>query len=254
MFSRRGKNWGKNDPPAPAAKWRWLDDAWRSWLRRSPDGVDLFTRWKEAGALVDLLGEDVYRDQLVRLLSRVDPRDCAAAGFGCTRRLDRSCQGPQICSRDPSAEAAGAAGREGPVPGGCDTFYGWWDGSYPVRVAFSPGDRHRAVHWDRDLWIDGAAVAGDQTLDDYGSWLDERFFVIAAEGPDDHPAQSYVWDSLYSTIRSLVVHDADRGTTLILVPTPEERWTQPEAVRDGDRLLIHPDGPGGEPDRVLPIH
>ncbi|MEU4624788.1 hypothetical protein AB0G04_33055 [Actinoplanes sp. NPDC023801] len=149
--------------------------------------------------------------------------------------------------------AAEAARREGPVPGGCADYYGWWGDGFTLRITFGPGDRHCAIQWDRSLWIDGIAIAEHETLDDYGMWLDDRFFVIAAEGPNDHPAQSFVWDSLVSTIRSLVVHDAGQGTTIVLVPTPGERWTDPTVSRDGDVLLIHPDRSGGPPARTLPI-
>ncbi|GAB7051507.1 hypothetical protein [Catenuloplanes indicus] len=237
-----------------ALKWRLLDDPWRSWLRRSDAGVDLFNRWHEAGEHVALLGEAAYREQLVRTLSRAVPRDCAAARFGCTRRMDRACRNPEICAQDPLPGTGAAVHREGPVPGGCDHYVGWWGDSYGLRVAFSAGDRHRAVQWDRKLWIDGAPIAAEQSLDEYGAWLDERFFVILAEGPDDHPDQAYIWDSPVSAIRSLVVHDADRAATLVLVPTAGERWTNPTVVRDGDVLLVHPDRDGGAADRTLPVY
>ncbi|MDP9793083.1 hypothetical protein J2S43_001595 [Catenuloplanes nepalensis] len=215
--------------------------------------MDLFNRWSEASEHVDLLGEDAYREQLVQVLSRVVPRDCAAARFGCTRRMDRSCQEPEVCAQDPPPGAGEAVHREGPRPGGCDHYVGWWGDSFALRISFGAGDRHRAVQWDRRLWIDGLPIADDQTLDECGHWLDDRFFVILAEGPDDHPAQSFGWDSLASTIRSVVVHDADRGSTVVLVPAAEERWTNPAVVRNGDVLLIYPDRVGGAPDRTLRV-
>ncbi|WP_106317778.1 hypothetical protein [Actinoplanes italicus] len=245
-------------PPEPvevraALKWRHLADPWRLWLRRSAAGVDLFNRWTESSEHVEMLGEDAYREQLVRLLSRAVPRDCAASGFGCTRRIDRSCREPEICSQNPPATAGEAVHREGPLPGGCDRYFGWWGGSSVLRVAFSAGDRHRAVHWDGRLWIDGLPIADDQTLDEYGRWLDDRFFVILAEGPPDHPAQTFTWDTPVSTIRSVVVHDADQGSTTVLTPTAEETWTNPTVVRNGAVLLIHPDQAGSAPDRTLPV-
>lgn len=245
-------------PPEPAdvraaLKWRSLAEPWRGWLRRSATGVDLFNRWNEYSEHVALLGEDVCREQLLELLSRVAPRDCAASRFGCTRRIDRSCREPGICSQDPDPRVGGAVFREGPMPGGCDHYAGRWGDSLVVRVSFSAADRHRAVGWGGSLWIDGLPVADDQILDESGQWLDDRFFVILAEGPADHPAQSFTPGSLVSTILSVVVHDADRKVTTVLVPRADEEWTNPVVVRDGDVLLIYPAEPGDAPDRTLPV-
>lgn len=64
-------------------------------------------------------------------------------------------------------------------------------------MRFSGGeDRHRAV-FCRDtagsavrLWVDGVPVGSGGGLDSYGHWLDGRFLVVQAEGPDCHPLQS----------------------------------------------------------------
>ena len=233
-------------PPEHAAvraalKWRSLDEPWRVWLQRSGAGVDLFNRWDEHSEHVALLGEDAYREQLVQVLSRVAPRDCAASGFGCTRRSDRRCQAPEICSQDPAADADEAVSREGPLPGGCDHYYGW-QGDDPVEVRFSAGNRHRAVEWDGRIWINGALIAHDAISSDRGEWIDDRFFVISGSGFDALPAA-----------RSLLVYDADRRSRTVLVPAAPEKWTNPRVVREGDVLLVYPDRTSDTPDRTLPV-
>lgn len=97
----------------------------------------------------------------------------------------------------PAAEAVSRGEREGPVPGACAGFHGFRD-DFEVHIRFSgAGDRHRTVFW-RDtarpatrLWVDDAPVGWGAGLDSYGHWLDGRFLVVQAEGPDSHPRQSY---------------------------------------------------------------
>ncbi|MEV4280698.1 hypothetical protein [Actinoplanes xinjiangensis] len=252
---KRNGAWDREDriarvlgqPPEPAdvraaLKWRYLDEPWRAWLRRSGAGVDLFNRWVESSEHVALLGEEAYREQLLQSLSRVAPRDCAAAGFGCTRRSDRPCREPEICAQNPSADTGETVHREGPLPGGCDHYYGWRGDDDPLQVYFSAGSRHRAVAWDGRIWIDGDPLAEDHAFAYGGDWLDDRFFMALGQKRDES-----------MTISSVVVHDADRRSTVILVPTVEETWTQPTVVRDGGVLLVYPDRTGGAPDRTLPI-
>ncbi|WP_433831546.1 hypothetical protein ACQP2E_13795 [Actinoplanes sp. CA-015351] len=233
-----------------ARRWRWADEHWRGWLRRSATGVELFTRWQEADEYRYVLGDDAYQMQLIEILTRARPRDCAAAGFGCTRRMDRACSGPSICSRDPLPAAGDDPHREGPVPGGCDSFHGGDD----LRVRFSAGDRHKAVQWSMSLWINGVRVGAGLRLASRGWWLDDRFFVVPAEGPDEHPAQEYTMGDLVSVIQSVLIHDAASSTTQVLVPGPAELWTDPWVVRDGDELHVYPDRDTGRaPDRTLTI-
>ncbi|WP_229073422.1 hypothetical protein [Actinoplanes sp. DH11] len=226
-------------------------EPWRDWLRRSPVGVELFTRSHEARDYLELLGEEAYRAQALALLSRARRRDCAAAGLGCSRRLDRSCQAPEVCAADP----AGPLTARGPAPGGCDSY--WWStDARTVTVYFTADDRHRAILWyERQegvrLWVDGTAAGADQTLDTYGRWLDDRFFVVGCEGPQDHPAQEYTMGSLVSTIQSVLVHDAGSGTTRVFEPGPDERWTDPTVRRRDNQLLIFADRQKETPDRVI---
>lgn len=226
-----------------ARRWRRADEHWRDWLRRSGTALELFTRWNEGDEYRYLLGADAYRDQLVDVLSRAQPRDCAAAGFGCTRRIDRVCRGPEICSRGRAGDADDRVHREGPLPGACDSFY--LDlGQGHVWVEFSAGDRHRAVLWWESapggmLWVDGARVGQDQALDVAGRWLDDRFYAVQAAGPQDHPAQDYELGSLGHRIRSVLLHDAERSSTRLLTPGPGELWTDPWMVRDGDSLVVY---------------
>ncbi|MEU4563229.1 hypothetical protein AB0F72_33030 [Actinoplanes sp. NPDC023936] len=255
-------------PPEPvhlrgARRWRDAMDHWQDWLRESATGVELYTRATAEDEYRYLLGDDAYRRQLIQILARVAPRDCAAARFGCTRRMDRACRGPEICSQDRPAGADGTPDgrvrREGPLPGACDTFYRETYAGERVRVEFSAGDRHRAVTWTDDqvrvrLWIDGVRVGERIRLGEWGRWLDDRFYVIEVDGPDDHPEQDYGFGG--SVINSVLIHDADRSSDRVLEPGPGERWTTPWVVRAGDELLIFPDRQaaeaGASPDRTLP--
>ncbi|WP_052720583.1 hypothetical protein [Actinoplanes rectilineatus] len=184
------------------------------------------------------------RDELVAASVRAEPRDFAAAGFGCTRRIDRACRGPEICSRPRTGDTDRRVRREGPLPGGCDAYHLTHPGGF-AWVDFSAGDRHRAVLWWESpaggmLWVDGVRVGADHTLDGCGRWLDDRFYAVQAAGPDDHPAQSYAMGTLVHQIRSLLVYDAAHARTHLFEPGPAERWTDPIVVRDGDTLLLRP--------------
>ncbi|XVV09694.1 hypothetical protein ACQP2X_33225 [Actinoplanes sp. CA-131856] len=226
-------------------KWEWVREPWRQWLRRSSIGVEVFMRVNDPDSYRLLLGSGTAGTQLAGVMALADRRDCAAAGLGCTRRLDRSCRDPEICSQDP----AGAGGREGPVPGGCDSFTSF---TQDLWVRFSADNRHRAVLSGKRLWIDGRPVGEDQTMEPYGQWVGDRFFVVPAEGPEDHPDQEYTMGYLASTINSLVVYDADRSIEQVLVPTPEERWTDPRAELVDGALHVRP-RPSAPPDRVIPV-
>jgi hypothetical protein len=233
---------------------------WQEWLRRSPVGRDLVARWREAGDFRRRLGDEAYRRQLVELLSGADPRDCAAAGFGCTRRVDRACRGPEICSREPGGGLAGVGRREGPVPGACDAFYGYHGDDLRIQVSFAARERHRAVFWADSrgpvrLWVDGVPVGTEHLLATPGYWVGDRFFVVDVPGPEDHPAQRYVLSDLVTTIVSLLIYDADRAAAQLLVPQPGELWTDPRVERHGDVLHVYPDPAAraaGRPDRTLP--
>ncbi|GLW31106.1 hypothetical protein [Actinoplanes regularis] len=253
-------------PPEPidvraARRWRWADEHWHAQLRGSATALELFTRRNESDEYRHLLGADAYRDQVVEVLSRAQPRDCAAAGFGCTRRIDRACRGPEICSQDRAAGPDDRVHREGPLPGACDSFHLELPEGH-VRIGFSAGDRHRAVLWWESslgtmLWIDGTRIGRDLTLDTSGRWLDDRFYLTHAAGPEDHPAQAYEPGGLSSRIRSVLLHDADRSSTRLLSPNPDELWTDPWIVRDGESLLVYPKPEdieaGTHPARVLPL-
>ena len=237
------------------------DEQWREWLGRSPLGRDLLARWRGAGDYRRLLGAEAYRRQMVELLSRAAPRDCAAAGFGCTRRNDRACRGPEICSQEPGAGPVGEGRREGPVPGACDAFYGYYGDDLRIQVGFAPRDRHRAVFWADNpasvrLWVDGVPVGTEHLLATPGYWVGDRFLVVDVPGPDDHPAQRYVLSDLVTTIVSLLIHDAEKSSTHLLVPRPDELWTDPRVERHGDVLHVYPDRAAREasrPDRTLPV-
>lgn len=242
-------------------RWRGADQRWREWLRRSTTAVELFTRRHESDEYEFLLGASAYRDQLVEVLSRARPRDCAAAGFGCTRRIERGCREPEICSRDRADGHDDRVRREGPLPGACDSFYLERREDH-VWVDFSAGERHRAVLWADSsrggtLWVDGTRVGEELTLDLSGQWLDDRFYTVQAEGPADHPAQDHQMGSLVSRIRSVLLYDAERSRTRLLVPGPDEPWTFPWIVSDGRSLLVYADSDdvqgGIAPTRTLPI-
>jgi hypothetical protein len=245
-----------------ARRWRRAEEQWRDWLRRSSTAVELLTRRNESDEYQYFLGVDAYREQLVQVLSRAQPRDCAAAGFGCTRRIDRACRGPEICTRDRADGPGDRVRREGPVPGACDSFYLEFGQGGHVWAEFSAGDRHCAVLWWESspggmLWVDGTRVGQDQTLDGSGRWLDGRFYTVQAVGPEDHPSQEYVMGSLVSRIKSVLLHDAERSSTRLLAPSLEEIWTDPWIVRDGESLLVYATLDDVEaaiaPTRILPV-
>ncbi|MFF1871564.1 hypothetical protein [Streptomyces sp. CB03911] len=246
-------------------RWGERGEHWKEWLRRSPGGVDLLVWWTDAGGDIrSLVGDARYRERLAELLSRASPRDCAALGLGCTRRIDRSCREPWTCALDPVGRpgAGPRPSRCGPVPGACDAFLDCWT-EFGLTVRFTADDRHRAVHLrdraDSDrvsLWVDGVAVAEGAWLDESGRWVDERLYVVDAAGPEDHPEQDFTFGHLGHVILSVVVHDVERATTQVLVPAAGESWTDPVVRRDGDTWRLYPHRSAvdaGRPDRVLPV-
>ncbi|MGP3684207.1 hypothetical protein ACTVZO_05745 [Streptomyces sp. IBSNAI002] len=246
---------------------RWGSDtaAWRDWLARSPAGVDLIHWWFDEAELLALVGEDRYVERLGELLSQAAPRDIAAMGIGCARRVDRACRFAETCGQDPVVPPGGriASDRHGAVPGACSSFLDCWS-RHQIDVTFTGGDSHRSVLLFRDhpaearLWVDGVRVGEGEWLDKGGFWEDERFFTIHVEGPEDHPRQGlgHIGAQL-SGIVSLLIHDPDRGTTRILVPEDTENWTDPVLdVRDGTGR-VYPTreerAAGGTPDRTFPL-
>ena len=106
------------------------------------------------------------------------------------------------------------------------------------------------------LWVDGVRVAEEVELDQSGCWLDDRFYVIEAAGPEEHPEQSLAMGHLACRITSKVIHDAERATTQVLVPDATEIWTRPCLRLRGDTWRVYPDLAALEadrPDRVLPV-
>ncbi|MFE6847032.1 hypothetical protein [Streptomyces sp. NPDC057686] len=218
-------------------------DPWQDRLSRSPEARAVRQWWADVAEQTARLGEDGYCERLGELFSRLSPRDFAALGLGCTRRIDRPCREPLTCSQDPVPPPAGErpALREGPVAGACS---GFWDccTRYGVRAAFTADDRHLAVavhgRWSRVmLWVDGIRVEAPSFLDDVGHWVDGRFYVTTMAAPDDHPLQGHVGMG-QTAILSLVIHDVATAATHIVDPEPHEDWSFPVAVlRDGEWLL-----------------
>ncbi len=243
------------------------EERWGEWLRRSRIGTDLAAWWDGGDSDVRTrIGEIPYRERLVDLLSRASPRDCAAMGLGCSRRVDRPCWEPQICGQDRVGVCAGGtagagASRTGPVPGACGSFVDCWS-DLELRVEFSADDRHRAVHMtDRDrwgevgVWVDGVRLMVDAWLDRSGYWVGDRFYVLRAAGPEDHPDQQIALGLLGYRILSLVIHDARRGTTRVFVPNASQSWTDPFVRLDGDQLHLYADEAAvtaDRPDRSVP--
>ncbi|MGX1540883.1 hypothetical protein [Streptomyces adustus] len=241
------------------------DEAWGEYLRQSPQGTKLLAWWQQAPVGMGRAGRDAYGERLAALLSAASARDCAAAGFGCTRRMDRVCREPSVCRLDtkvqPAVEEVPRGEREGPVPGACGGFHGF-RAHFEVNVRFSGGgDRHRAVFChDREasavrLWVDGLPVGTRADLDSYGHWLDGRFLIVQAQGPDGHPEQSYGPGLLVTGIVSVLIHDAVRGVTRTLIPEPHETWTDPQVVLAGEALRVYASRAAQDadaPDRILP--
>ncbi|MEU6309490.1 hypothetical protein [Streptomyces sp. NPDC047014] len=246
---------------------RWGSDVlgWRDWLARSPVGVDLLQWWHAESELTALVGEERYVERLGELLSQASARDVAAMGLGCTRRVDRACRFAETCSQDPVLPPGGklASYRHGGVAGACSSFSDCYS-KQQIDVTFADGDRHRSVLLYRDhpaearLWVDGVRVGEGKWLDKGGFWEAERFFFIRIEGPENHPEQGpgEIGTYLYNIV-SLLIHDAERGTSRILVPEDTESWTDPMlAVRDG-MAYVYPTredrAAEGTPDRVFPV-
>lgn len=247
---------------AVSHSWDVRDERWREWLRRSRVGVDLVAWW-DGGDMRSRIGDMPYRERLVDLLSRASPRDCAAMGLGCSSRVDRSCREPETCGQDPIGLSAASAApyRVGPVPGACSSFVDCWS-DLELHVEFSADDRHRAVHMsDRNrssevgVWVDGVRLMVDAWLDQSGYWVGDRFYVLQAAGPEDHPDQQITLGLLGYRILSLVIHDAWRRTTHVLVPDASETWTNPFVRLESDQLHLYADESavtGDRPDRSVP--
>ncbi|MEV4316787.1 hypothetical protein [Actinocrispum sp. NPDC049592] len=223
-------------------------------------GVELFTWWYEADGYVGLVGEEAFRDHVVDLLCRASRRDCAAAGLGCARRVDRACPQPAVCGQDPRADMRGADRERGPVPGACGTFHGYWR-DVGLRVFFSDDDRHRAVFWRTGnnppgLWVNGNQVHADVTIESWGYWVGDRFFVVSAEGPAGHPEQVYGPGELVTKIVSLLIFDAHHASSQLLVPRSTENWETPRVVLHETALSVYANRDActaGKADRVLPV-
>ncbi|MFJ3877616.1 hypothetical protein ACIPW5_09185 [Streptomyces sp. NPDC090077] len=244
----------------------WDEDVadWQQWLARSPEGVDLILWWYRQRALTALVGPDRYRERLALLLSRAAPRDIAAMGLGCSRRVDRRCRTPEICGQDPAPPPPGgpAFRGSGPVPGACSRFTDCHT-AHEIRVHFTDDDRHSTVLLLRGgpdearMWVDGVPVGEGRWLDNGGWWQDDRFYVIRVGGPAGHPKQGPgdIGDWLYRIV-SLLVYDAERAVARVFDPGPDEEWTDPVLeVRDG-LLRIYPTEEAraaGTPDREFPL-
>ncbi|MFG2983774.1 hypothetical protein ACGFYQ_21415 [Streptomyces sp. NPDC048258] len=226
-----------------AERWGRSAAGWQHWLARSPVGVDLLHWWFDEADLTALVGEDRYVERLAELLSKAAARDVAAMGLGCHRDVERACRFPEVCSLDPVVPPGGeiSSYRHGGVPGACSGFIDCWS-RHEIEVDFTAGDRHRAVLLFRGgpsearLWVDGVPVGEGELLDKGGLWEEERFFAIRVEGPEDHPQQGlgHIGAQLYAIV-SLVVHDAERGTTQVFVPDDSEGYVYatPEACAAG---------------------
>ncbi|MFD8411342.1 hypothetical protein ACFV2Q_06195 [Streptomyces sp. NPDC059650] len=240
-------------PPDPEV------DPWQDRLSRSPGVRAVRQWWAQAAEQTDRIGEEAYCERLGELLSRLSPRDFAALGLGCSRRIDRSCREPRTCSQDPVPTPAGERPslRQGPVAGACSDF---WDcyGRFGIRAAFTADDRHRAVTvqgpWSRVmLWVDGVRVEAPGFLDQTGYWVDGRFYVTEMSGPDDHPLQGHVGMGTIA-ILSLVIRDVTTATTHVVDPEPHQDWSDPVAeLRDGEWRFYPTLGArdAGRPDRIL---
>ncbi|MFD7625924.1 hypothetical protein ACFV7Q_07740 [Streptomyces sp. NPDC059851] len=215
-------------------------DPWQDWLDRSPEAVAVRQWWRDAAEQIAGLGEQEYCERLGELLSRLAPRDFAALGLGCTRRVDRACREPQTCSKDhvPPPEGGRPLLRHGPVAGACSSFTDCYS-RFAVRATFTADDRHRAVNvegrWSRVmLWVDGVRVEAPGFLEASGYWVDGRFFVAEMAAPDDHPLQGHYAMGTIAVL-SLVIHDVATASTHIVDPEPHENWSDPVAeLRDGE--------------------
>ncbi|GAA3031813.1 hypothetical protein GCM10010448_12250 [Streptomyces glomeratus] len=202
-------------------------------MRRSPVGTDLLEWWRDEETTSS---PSSARNVTVPVLSNACPSPrlgMAAIGIGCTRRIDRPCRDPKTCSQDPAdGRADNLWNRTGPAPGACSGFTDCWT-AYGIDVAFTPDHRHRAVHIQAPsgrcmLWVDGVRVAEGLALEHSGYRVGERFYVVQAAGPENHPEQGPAMGDLGWNILSLVVHDVERATRRrCLCPRPRRRGPIP---------------------------
>lgn len=173
-----------------AERWGRSAVGWQRWPARSPAGVDLLHWWFDEADLTALVGEDRYVERLAELLSKAAPRDVAAMGLGCNRRVDRACRFPEVCGLDPVVPPGGEipSHRHGEVPGACSGFIDCWT-RHEIEVDFTAGDRHRSVLLFRGgpdaalLWVDGVPVGEGEWLDKGGHWLEDSA-ACEADTPD----------------------------------------------------------------------
>ncbi|MEU6862037.1 hypothetical protein ABZ924_01970 [Streptomyces sp. NPDC046876] len=246
-------------PPDLVKAWGRMAD-WQAWLRRSPEALTAQMWWANADELRIMLGEDAYRERLGEVLSRLAPRDFAALGLGCNRRIDRSCRAPETCSLDPVPPAPGEARRErhGPVAGACSSFVDCHT-SLGMRADFTADDRHRAVVVESRysgvmLWVDGVRVEAPTFLDETGYWVDDRYYVVEMVGPADHPRQGHSAMGILADVLSLVIHDVTTHTTHVVDPEPDEYWPDPVAARRDGTWHLYPTREAyaaNTPDRTL---
>jgi|SRR5882672_4388876 len=137
-------------------------------------------------------------------------------------------------------------------------------GTGDLHVEHAPGGAHVAVGlalYEDDVafwWIDGQPVvlppgqpAGLQ-LDSIAQWLDAHTLAIQVGGLD-HPLADPRVHTALGDMRGLLLHDAARSQSTVVLPAPDERWGDPVAKRQGRSVAIFAerDQPSAAPARVL---
>lgn len=129
----------------------------------------------------------------------------------------------------------------------------WLDHGCLATVEFSGDARHRAITigWTIDetarAWVDGAELPvpwmdGERpSANPYGAgWCGDRWYFVELADLHDHPGQAPGVPRLLSTMRGLLVWDAETARARIERPRDDERWTAPRLVLQGDSLYLLP--------------
>ena len=112
--------------------------------------------------------------------------------------------------------------------------------------------RHRAVciGWIDDatarVWVDGSALAVPADDDAWpqanphaSGWCGERWYFIETAGLFSHPGQDAASTGRLSTMRGLLVWDAELKRQRIELPRDGERWTSPRLRLEDNRLCVY---------------
>ncbi len=126
---------------------------------------------------------------------------------------------------------------------------------WATRVVYSPHWTRQALifasegrEWGRGaaMWVDGEPVdvpldaRGDSRIDNWGNWLDERWFAAQLGGFDQHPKLAFKISALsLGNVLGVWVYDAVTRTSRSIAPPDDQLWADPSADLVDGRLVIY---------------